>query len=113
MSETLTPTEIRDLRGVAGMMIPASPEYKVPGADDDAIIADIVSTLGRDLGDVRQALSGLAELAGGAFADLSPERREIGGTGVSGARRPAGRDSRARHPPMLLPRRPRRPFTGP
>jgi hypothetical protein len=72
----LTPAENRDLRCVAGVMIPASAEFGVPGADDATIFADIVGSLGRDLGDVRKALGGLAELAGGAFADLDAARRE-------------------------------------
>jgi hypothetical protein len=72
----LTPAESRDLRCIAGLMIPASAEFGVPGADDAMIFADIVRSLGRDLGDVRQALDGLAELAGGTFADLDAARRE-------------------------------------
>ena len=35
------------------MMIPASTEFGVPGADDAIIFADIVKSLGRDLGDVQ------------------------------------------------------------
>ena len=72
---TLTDAEARDLRALAGAMIPASAAYKVPGADDDAIFADILKSLERDTGDVRTALKQLATLAGGAFADLAPERR--------------------------------------
>ena len=72
----LSPAEIRDLRCVAGMMIPASTEYDVPGADDDVIFADIVASIGRDLADIRRALATLQRLAGGAFADLSPAARE-------------------------------------
>ena len=59
----LTPAESRDLRCVAGMMIPASSEFDVPGADDTVIFADIVGTMGRDLGHVREALGALAALA--------------------------------------------------
>jgi hypothetical protein len=75
MSE-LTPAESRDLRCIAGMMIPASTEFDVPGADDAAIFADIVGTMGRDLADVQHALRALGTLAGGAFADLDTARRE-------------------------------------
>jgi hypothetical protein len=67
---TLTPAQENDLRTVAGMMIPASDEYKVPGADDPAIQADIVATLGRDAERVREALGHLARLAGKPLADL-------------------------------------------
>ena len=70
------PTELRDLRCVAGMIIPASTEYGVPGADDRAIFADIVKSLGRDQRDVQAALSTLSALAGGAFADQDASRRE-------------------------------------
>jgi hypothetical protein len=75
MSE-LTPTESRDLRCIAGMMIPASMEFDVPGADDPTIFADITATLGRDTAHVREALADLVQLAGNPFADLEPTRRE-------------------------------------
>ncbi len=68
----LSPAECRDLRCIAGMMIPASSEFGVPGADDPVIFADIVKSLGH----VREALGGCCELAGGAFADLDAARRE-------------------------------------
>ena len=71
----LTPAESRDLRCFAGMMIPASAEFDVPGADDATIFADIVATMGRDLGQVREALGALAALAGGGIADLDAARR--------------------------------------
>jgi hypothetical protein len=44
----LTPTQNDDLRTIAGMIIPASMEFDVPGADDPAIQADMVATLARD-----------------------------------------------------------------
>jgi hypothetical protein len=72
---TLTDAEARDLSALAGLMIPASATYKVPGADDEAIFADILKSLERDTADVRTALAHLAKLAGGAFADLAPDRR--------------------------------------
>ena len=72
----LTPAESRDLRCIAGMMIPASSEFDLPGADDAVIFADIVGTMGRDLGHVREALGSLATLAGGSFADLNQGRRD-------------------------------------
>jgi hypothetical protein len=76
-SETsLSPAESRDLRRVAGMMIPASEEFNVPGADDAIIFADIIRSLGRDTGDVRDAMAALSTLAGTAFADLDEERGE-------------------------------------
>ena len=72
----LTPAQSDDLRAIAGMIVPASMEFDVPGADDPAIQADIVATLGRDAGLVRQALDQLARLAGSPLAALDPARRE-------------------------------------
>lgn len=71
----LSDRETRDLRAFAGMMIPASARYGVPGADDPAIFADIVASLDRDHDDVGAALKRLATLGGGPFADLTAERR--------------------------------------
>lgn len=73
--ETLTEAEARDLRALAGIMIPASSTHGMPGADDDLIFADIVRSLERDTADTRIALDQLAGLSGGAFADLAPDRR--------------------------------------
>lgn len=72
----LTPNEARDLRRLAGLMVPASGEYRVPGADDETIFADIVRSLGRDRDPVRQALAALCDLAGGDFAGLDAARAE-------------------------------------
>ncbi|MBX9698402.1 MAG: hypothetical protein K2X74_03140 [Acetobacteraceae bacterium] len=66
----LTPQEARDLRRLAGVMIPADAEFGVPGADDAAIVGDLLQTLGRDTADVKRALAALAEFAGGSFGDL-------------------------------------------
>ena len=65
-----------DLRSVAAMIVPASDEYKVPGADDPAIQADILATLGRDTVLVCQALDHLARLAGQPLAELDPAKRD-------------------------------------
>lgn len=73
---TLSSAEMRDLCRIAGIMLPFSEEHGVPGADDPAIFDDILSSLGRDLGDVRSALRELAALAGSAFADLEAARAE-------------------------------------
>lgn len=72
----LTPAELRAFRRLAGFMVPASAQYRVPGADDEAIFADIVSSLGRDTGAVRQSLSMLRELANGDFAELDEPSAE-------------------------------------
>ena len=73
---TLNSLQRDDLRVVAGMIIPASAEYRVPGADDATIQADILATLGRDAELVRDALDHLARLAGKPLADLEPAKRE-------------------------------------
>jgi hypothetical protein len=76
MESPLTPAQCADLRAIAALIIPASAEFAVPGADDPAIQADIVATLGRDTGMVREALDQLARLAGAPLAALDPARRE-------------------------------------
>ena len=73
---TLTEAQKDDLRIIAGVMIPASMEFDAPGADDPTIQADMLATLGRDAGLVRQALDELARLAGAPLARLDPARRE-------------------------------------
>src|SRR5262249_13763960 len=73
---SLTAAQRADLATIAGLMIPASTEYAVPGADDPLIQADIIATLGRDAPLVREALERLARLAGAPLASLDAERRE-------------------------------------
>lgn len=72
----LTPAQRDDLRTLAGIIIPASGEFDVPGADDPAIQADMLATLGRDAAPVRMALEKLARIAGAPLASLDPARRE-------------------------------------
>ena len=73
----LTSAHRNDLRTVAAMIIPASDGYKVPGADDPAIQADMLATLGRDTAMVRQALDHLARSSRRRpLADLDAARRD-------------------------------------
>jgi hypothetical protein len=72
----LTPSQRDDLRAIAGIIIPASAEFDVPGADDPAIQADMLATLARDAGHVREALDLVSRLAGAPLAGLDPARRE-------------------------------------
>jgi hypothetical protein len=72
----LTPVELRDLRRLAGFMVPSSADYRVPGADDAAIFADIVRSLGRDQNDVRKTLAMLREMVGGDFAAIGEAEAE-------------------------------------
>ena len=80
VEKSLTSAQRDDLRVIAGMMIPASDEYKVPGADDDAIQGDILATLGRDTAQVAQALDHLARLAGQPLAELDTAKRDAAAT---------------------------------
>ena len=72
----LTPAQRDDLRTLAGIIIPASIEFDVPGADDPAIQEDMLATLGRDAAPVRDALDLLSRLARAPLADLDPTRRQ-------------------------------------
>ena len=77
MSETpLTPAQRDDLATIAALMIPASREYNVPGADDAAIQADILATMGRDTAMVSVALDHLARLAGRPLRQLGAAARD-------------------------------------
>ncbi|MBR1210896.1 hypothetical protein [Bradyrhizobium sp. JYMT SZCCT0180] len=76
VSNELTSAQRDDLRIVAAMIVPPSDEYKVPGADDPAVQADMLATLGRDTALVAQALDHLARLAGKPLAELDPARRD-------------------------------------
>lgn len=57
-------------------MIPGDVDANAPGADDQAIVAEIVRSAGRDLPLIRIALAEIDKLAGGAFASLDRGRRE-------------------------------------
>ena len=72
----LSSRQCNDLAVLAAMIIPASAEYDVPGADDAAIQADIIATLGRDAAPVAEALDHLARLAGRPLIELDAVLRE-------------------------------------
>jgi hypothetical protein len=76
MGNGLSPDQCLDLRRIAGIMVPPDSEFAVPGADDDVIFDDIMRSLGRDLLDVSTALTRLAALSGGSFAELEASHRE-------------------------------------
>jgi len=75
-SNELTAAQRADLRTIAAMIVPESAEYRVPGADDPAIQADMLATLGRDTAPVAQALDHLARLSGRPLAELDAARRD-------------------------------------
>lgn len=72
----LSDAEIHDLRAIAGTMIPEDHGLGMPGADDPAILADLVKSLGRDLPLVREAVATIAAKSEGAFAGLDLDERE-------------------------------------
>jgi hypothetical protein len=67
------------LRAAAALVIPASAEFGVPGADDEIIAADIERTMGRDRADVLRALEALDAAAGAPLAECSAAQREVAG----------------------------------
>jgi hypothetical protein len=67
----LTEDQRRSLRCLAEMMIPASAEYGVPSAGDEAIFSDILRSIGRD---EPQILTVLRDIEG--FADMPLVQRE-------------------------------------
>jgi hypothetical protein len=72
----LSADQRRSLRRLAEMMIPASAEYGVPSAADDAIFGDILQSLGRDARHVIAVLQALDAMSGGPFADLDRQRQD-------------------------------------
>ena len=90
MSARLTPeaglstSELRDLRRLAGFMVPADVEYGVPGADDEIIFADILRSLGRDAQAVRTALVMLQEIAGEDFCSMGAVKAEAAAIALLG-----------------------------
>ena len=76
MGNGLSSAQCLDFRRLAGMMVPPDAEFGVPGADDAAIFDDILRSLGRDLDDVHAALTRLAALSDGSFAELDELRRD-------------------------------------
>lgn len=65
------------LKILAGLMIPASTEYQVPGADDDLIFADILRTVIPEHKVASLVVGLLDDLAGGNFATLGePEAQQ-------------------------------------
>lgn len=71
----LSPEQSDCLRLLAGLMIPASAAHGVPGADEPAIFADMMTTIGRDRDALAQTLDRVDAAAGGRLADLEPADR--------------------------------------
>ena len=61
----------RSLRCLVALMIPASAQHAVPGADDALIFADILASLRPHASLARDAMAQLQALAQACFADLA------------------------------------------
>jgi hypothetical protein len=72
----LSPAQASALQRLTGIMIPADSTYGVPAANDPAIFADIVRSLGRDRSAVIAALATLDTLGSAPFNDLSEAESE-------------------------------------
>jgi hypothetical protein len=87
---SLTSQESSDLRRVAGLMVPASDEYKVPGADDPKIFADIEKSIGRDMAAIRDAMAalvGISEMDNASAMARAEAFRAAGGPLVAAVER--------------------------
>lgn len=73
---TLTEAEKATLAALCARMIPAGPEFNVPGADDALIQADIARSIGRDATNVHNTLALADRLAGGNFTALPEAEQE-------------------------------------
>ena len=61
----------RSLRCLVALMIPASAQHAVPGADDELIFADILASLRPHASLARDAMAQLQALSQACFADLA------------------------------------------
>jgi hypothetical protein len=76
LDSRLSAAETDALRKIAGTMVPADAVLGMPGADDPAILDDILRSIGRDLPLVREALAAIDAKSGGAFAEMDQAARE-------------------------------------
>ena len=72
-----TDAEIEMLSKVAGLIIPASLTYEVPGADDPAIMAEILVSAGRREEAVRAALAAFEEVGDAGFQTSHPAEAAV------------------------------------
>lgn len=63
------------LASLVARIIPASPEYGLPGADDPLILADILTSVGRDFDTIATALDLIGEQAPEGLAALDDAER--------------------------------------
>jgi len=76
LDSRLSAAETDALTKIAGTMVPADAVLGMPGADDPAILDDILWSIGRDLPLVREALAAIDAKSGGAFAEMDQAARE-------------------------------------
>ncbi|KAF0105446.1 MAG: hypothetical protein FD144_479 [Rhodospirillaceae bacterium] len=76
LDSRLSAAETDALTKIAGTMVPEDAALGMPGADDPAILEDMVRSIGRDLPLVREALAAIAARSGGAFAEMDQAARE-------------------------------------
>jgi len=67
----LSPAEQACLACLAGHMIPPSEEFAMPGADDPAILADMLHTVRRDKHALSLALNAIDLASGGCLSGLA------------------------------------------
>lgn len=72
-----TETEIETLTRIAGLIIPTSERYGVPGADDPAIMAEIMVSAAREEEAVRNALTAFTGHGDAAFQQTQPEHAAV------------------------------------
>ena len=63
------------LASLVGCIIPASPKYGLPGADDPVILAEILTSVGRDFDDIATALDLIGEQAPEGLVALNDAER--------------------------------------
>ncbi|MBT3789167.1 MAG: hypothetical protein HOC33_12570 [Alphaproteobacteria bacterium] len=80
ITSQLSDSDIRDLKILAAMIVPASKDYDLPGADDPLIFDDILAAAAphsATIASAVQALNTIArDLQATGFADLAVEQQE-------------------------------------
>ena len=77
LAVALSAAERECLKCIAGHMIPASPPFCTPGADDAAILADMAGSVRRDAEGLKRLLGVVDRAAGGSIADLPREEQRL------------------------------------
>lgn len=72
-----TDAEIEVLTRAAGLIIPASEAHGVPGADDPAIMAEVIISAGRNEAAVRSALAAFEEVGDASFQHSHPAEADV------------------------------------